>query len=119
MTVTSYVPADAVPAPIVNVDVCVPEIEAPLRLTDRPEVPALAERLTVPVKLPEGVMLMVLVAAVVEPWVTETLDGEADKVKLAEAELSRPISPRRVPMPVANSQQPAARCPPAEPAVTS
>lgn len=70
-------------------------------------MPALALRATVPLKPPEGVMLMVLVPEA-PPAVSERLDGEADNEKLGEVELAKLLRPRRVPMPVVKSQQPVA-----------
>jgi len=77
--VTVEVPVVAV-AVAVNVTVLVDVVGFVPKAAVTPDGNPEAERLTLPVKPPEGVTVIVLLALL--PCVTLTLDGEADREKL-------------------------------------
>jgi hypothetical protein len=76
--VTVAVPVVAVPL-AVSVKVLLPVVLAGLKLAVTPEGKPEADRLTLPLKPFTGLTVMVLVP--LPPWVTETLVGEADRLK--------------------------------------
>lgn len=79
VTVTVAVPVVAVEL-AVNVNTLLEVAGLVPKLALTPEGSPDAERVTLPVKPPEGAMLMVVLPLL--PWVTLTLLGEADRVKL-------------------------------------